>query len=346
MADRTSIEWTDASWTPVKGCSRASHGCINCYAEIMAARFSQPGMWGEGLAQIVTTPSGKDHRWTGVTRFDANELAQPLRWKKARRIFVCSTSDLFHESVPDDWIDQCFAIMAMCPQHTFQVLTKRADRMRRYLSAPDQARRVSDIVNAWPAAAIGHGNEFTADVRLLAGEPLPNVWLGISAEDQKHYDERWSVLAKVPAAVRWVSAEPLLGHLDILAHAALPDWVVAGGESGPGARPMHPDWARSLRDQCAVEGIAFLFKQWGAWREWDDGSGNPETEEIENQSETADMIYISAIRPAFITFDGRTFSRDQLPEEVPCRLVECVGKKVAGRLLDGALHDAMPGAAL
>ena len=147
VADNTKIEWTDATWTPVKGCTRVSPGCGGpgphggCYAEIMAARFSKPGQWGEGLAEIVTLPNGrKDHRWTGNVRFDEAELLKPLRWKRARRIFVCSTADLFHEKVEDDWIDRVFAVMALCPQHTFQVLTKRPERMREYLAGQGALR--------------------------------------------------------------------------------------------------------------------------------------------------------------------------------------------------------------
>lgn len=342
MADRTSIEWTDASWTPVKGCSRASEGCRNCYAEIMAARFSQPGQWGEGLARIVDTPNGKDHRWTGVTRFDEAELTKPLHWRKARRVFVCSTSDLFHETVSFDVIDKVMAVMAMCPQHTFQVLTKRAARMHAYFSDPAWAARVSVIVNAWPAKALGYGNEFTADFRLF-NAPLPNIWLGVSVEDQERAVERIPALLATPAAIRWVSCEPLLGTLDLRAinlgngirldgltgwHSArtvdlegrslppaLPgiDWVVVGGESGPGARPMHPDWVRSLRDQCVIVS-SFFFKQWGEWFM------------ATHLSPREDQAFV--FENGAHAFNGAIGAR--------------VGKKAAGRTLDGAQHDAMP----
>lgn len=355
MADRTSIEWTDASWTPVKGCSRASEGCRHCYAEIMAARFSKPGQWGEGLARIVETPAGKDHRWTGVTRFDEAELTKPLHWRQPRRVFVCSTSDLFHETVPFETIDKVFAIMAMSPHHTFQVLTKRASRMRDYMRGETLARRISDVVNAWPPEEIGFGNEYTADARLAFGRPLPNVWLGVSVEDQEQAVARIPHLLACQAAVRWVSAEPLLGPLNLraldlgngitldaltgfhsaqvagLAGRSLPpalpglDWVVAGGESGPGARPMHPDWARDLRDQCAIVS-SFFFKQWGDW--------------IPEGQQRAAPTKINSMRRRWCSLeDGADLYAKGAAAVHP------VGKKAAGRLLDGVEHNAMPRAA-
>lgn len=306
MADRTSISWTDATWNPLAGCSRVSEGCRNCYAEAMATRFNKPGMWGEGLATMVRTPDGKSApRWTGKVRFNEAALDQPLRWRKPRRIFVNSTSDLFHESVPDEWIDRVFAVMALSPQHTFQVLTKRPERMWDYMDGIHRA--------CWPVrlAAVAQGMRPT-DLRpnsrgeLLMREygpwPLPNVWLGVSVEDQVTADVRIPYLVSTPAAVRFASVEPLLGPLDlnpwlfivthddeaILAAAAegeVPalewrepatirpeeisqprlDWVIVGGESGPRARPMHPDWVRKIRDQCADAAVPFHFKQWGEW---------------------------------------------------------------------------------
>jgi len=260
MADKSAIEWTDATWNPVRGCTRVSPGCGGpgkaggCYAERIAARFSGPGQPFEGFAER----KGGEARWTGKVALIEDMLAVPLRWSKPRRIFVNSMSDLFHEHLPDGAIDQVFAMMALCPQHTFQVLTKRPERMRDYLSDQDPM-------------------------------PLPNVWLGVSAEDQARADERIPLLLETPAAVRFVSCEPLLGPIDLInldhtgaqrkdqAHGisalwraaaeiglrTMLDWVICGGESGPVARPMHPDWARSLRDQCQAAGVPFFFKQWG-----------------------------------------------------------------------------------
>jgi len=289
MADKTKIEWSDATWNPIRGCTRVSEGCRNCYAEVMAARFSDPGQWGHGLARRVTLPGGStDHRWTGKVQFIEDKLDQPLRWRKPRRIFVNSTSDLFHESVPDEWIDRVFAVMALAPQHTFQVLTKRPERMGAYLTAHDVGHRWSceaDQIahDGMPLVSIEDAVEWTE-------RGLPNVWLGTSVEDQAAADERIPHLLATPAAVRFVSAEPLLGPVDLdgiqsedagfyaltgvrsdgvgpsgFSQGPALDWVIVGGESGPGARPMHPAWARSLRDQCQAAGVAYFFKQWGEY---------------------------------------------------------------------------------
>lgn len=274
MSDGTKIEWTEATWNPVTGCSVTSPGCTNCYAMKLAGtrlrnHASRAGLTRETKAGPV---------WTGEVRFNEEWLDQPLRWKRPRMIFVCAHGDLFHESVSDEWIDRVFAVMALCPQHTFQVLTKRSSRMREYF----EARREGD---PWAEAA-----DYLANLRGLEDHPavlepsdmpLPNVWLGVSVEDQARADERVPDLLATPAAVRWLSCEPLLGPVDLSRVFASSDedgvylndapilgldWIVAGGESGPGARPMHPDWARSLRDQCATAGVPFFFKQWGNYR--------------------------------------------------------------------------------
>lgn len=255
-AESSSIEWTDSTWNPIRGCTRISPGCGGpgphggCYAEQIAARFSDPGMPFHGIAER-TSAGG---RWTGKLALVEDALTQPLRWRKGRRIFVNSMSDLFHEKVPDTWIDRIFAVMALAPQHTFQVLTKRADRMREYMThlhdepARDTAKR---LATAWPT-----GQLVPPDGVQI---PLPNVWLGISAEDQRHFDERWAHLRDTPAAVTFVSMEPLLGP--IFFRPARPGLVIVGGESGPRARPMHIAWARSLRDQCLSAGVPFFMKQ-------------------------------------------------------------------------------------
>jgi protein gp37 len=282
MADRTKIEWTDATWNPIRGCTRVSEGCRHCYAEGMAARFSDPGQWDHGLAQRVAQPGGgTDHRWTGKVELVDAALDLPLRWRSPRRIFVNSTSDLFHEKVPDEWIDSVFCVMGAATRHTFQVLTKRPQRMRDYLT-----RRRSDLAVKAP---IGGGlvdwHPFNKELAVP-----PNVWLGTSIEDQATADDRIPHLLATPAAVRFVSAEPLLGPvaLDMILTPEMGlyalsgirsdgsgpsgfskgpriDWVICGGESGPAARPMHPDWARSLRDQCARDRVPFFFKQHGKW---------------------------------------------------------------------------------
>jgi protein gp37 len=366
MADRTAIEWTDATWNPLRGCTRVSEGCKNCYAEIMAARFSKPGQWGHGLATMARVHhTGKiDHRWTGKVILVEDQLDQPLRWKRPRRIFVNSTSDLFHESVPDEWIDRIFAVMALAPQHTFQVLTKRPERMRAYiagwrlqlaaaernacvaLAAADMMR----IPDGHPAFE-GFGDPEEPNV-VLSRWPLPNVWLGTSIEDQATADARIPQLLATPAAVRFVSAEPLLGPVDLteVAHHrpdlrafviydALRgyggfqgnrmnrlDWVIVGGESGPGARPMHPDWARSLRDQCQAAGVAFFFKQWGEWA-------------------PCEMAPAGASAVKAVDFSGRVLAGAEAIGGgiAPVEMMSRLGKGAAGRLLDGREWNQMPG---
>jgi protein gp37 len=229
MSDRSAIEWTEATWNPVTGCTEVSEGCDHCYAKTFAERWR--GIPGHAYEQ------GFDLKlWPG-------RLDIPLRWKRPRRVFVNSMSDLFQDGVPDEFIREVFAVMAGTPRHTYQVLTKRPGRMASFL-------------RLW---------------RELAVRPLPNVWLGTSVETQKWADVRIPQLLRAPAAVRFLSCEPLLGplnlagagHLDVKDSGATIDWVIAGGESGPGARPMDPVWVRSLRGQCAAAGLAFFFKQWG-----------------------------------------------------------------------------------
>jgi protein gp37 len=254
VADKSSIEWTDATWNPVTGCTKVSLGCDHCYAERIVERFK-----GKGAFENVT--------------LNEERLEAPLRWRKPRRVFVNSMSDLFHESVPDRYIADVFAVMALAKQHTFQVLTKRHGRMRSLL------RRKAFRTGVQRAALKRAGGE--APWLVEPWWPLRNVWLGVSVEDQKWADIRVPALLDTPAAVRFLSCEPLLGPVDILHPYLVPgpdcacerggsvcdptiDWVIAGGESGPGARPMHPDWARSLRDQCLAAGVPYFFKQTGS----------------------------------------------------------------------------------
>lgn len=257
MASVTAIEWSDATWNPITGCTRVSRGCGRCYAERLAATRLRDHPSRRGL----TDPHG---RWTGEVRFNGQWLDQPLRWKRPRRIFVCAHGDLFHEAVPYAWIDRVFGVMGRAPEHTFQVLTKRPERARLYLTG-SSVERVRRSCNDW----------FELQGMPHRRWPFPNVLLGTSVEDQPTADERIAALLKVPAAVRWISAEPLLGPIDLniltcngtvfrrIEAARSLGWVVVGGESGPGARPMDPDWVRSLRDQCEAAGAPFFFKQWG-----------------------------------------------------------------------------------
>ena len=279
MADKTGIEWTDASWNPVVGCSIVSPGCTNCYAMKQAYRIEKMAAGaGKDTHYAGTTQQSKAGAvWTGKVNLAPDRIiTQPLRWERPRKIFVNSMSDLFHADVPDEWIDRIFAIMAMCPQHAFQILTKRADRMRDYMEKytiskseiyGEEYRSRSQMVAETIIEYTSNGAETlkwdapheTADLEFW---PLPNVWLGVSIEDQKRADERIQDLIDTPAAVRFLSIEPLIGPVHIKEIKQL-DWIICGGESGPGSRPMHPDWARSIRDQCLAANVPFLFKQWG-----------------------------------------------------------------------------------
>lgn len=330
MADGTHIEWTDATWNPITGCSVVSPGCTNCYAMRLAGTRLADHPSRAGL----TRDSRAGPVWTGEVRFNEQWLTEPLRWRRPRRVFVCAHGDLFHPAVPVEWIDRVFAVMALARQHTFQVLTKRPERMRDYIR-----RKMADAPEWVGIPEIG------ARVLLPYEGGWPTyVWLGVSVEDQARAEERIPLLLDTPAAVRWISAEPLLGPVDAsrwLA-AAEPDtdmglsnprldWVVAGGESGPGARPTHPDWARSLRDQCQAAGVPFLFKQWGVWSPvYDRDVEDPDWRRC-------DVIKRETPRGRWMNIaGGHGFHGERVMWVVP------VGKKAAGRFLDGRLWDEYP----
>ncbi len=295
------------------GCSKISPACDHCYAERMAFRLAHNPK--APIAYRVVTDAGT---WNGQTALVESVLATPLRWRKPCRVFVGSMTDLFHPTVPDEWLDRVFAVMALTPHITYQVLTKRPERMRRYMEGCQ--RGASDI-----------GGEF----------PWPNLWLGVTAENQARAEERIPVLLDTPAAVRFVSVEPMLGAVDLREYikgerwftSDSPmyrwlDWVICGGESGPGARPMHPEWARGLRDQCQEAGVPFFFKQWGEW------GGLP--------------YRLMAEKCVAVTLDGQTYSPDAAAfngESLPDgAVIRCrVGKKAAGRLLDGREWNEFPG---
>lgn len=307
MSTTTGIEWTDYTWNPVRGCTRVSRGCVNCYAEIMAARFSDPGLWGHGFAERVKLPGGStDHRWTGKVELIRDALQLPLNWRGKKNpvrgagarslVFVNSTSDLFHEKLPRDDILKVLEVIRRADHLDFQILSKRPERAYEILTS---YRRV-----------------------------LPNLWLGTSCEDQETANERIPHLLNTPAAVRFISAEPLLGLIDLRSAAPegiiidwlrgfngsdpkIPglDWVIAGGESGRGAEPMHEPWARALRNQCAAADVPFFFKQWGEYV--------PEDEAYDR-----DLKVIES-GPA-----SNGFYR--------------VGKHLAGSLLSGVEHKSFP----
>lgn len=272
MADGSKIEWTDATWNPITGCAVVSPGCTNCYAMKLAGTRLKHHPSRIGLTR--DTKAGPV--WTGEVRFNPDWLDQPLRWKKPRMIFVCAHGDLFADGVKDQWLYQIFTVMALAPQHTFQVLTKRPERMRQYLLEMQRCYEndTTEFSARWGAAAAEvSGSPCAAGAIEDRDFPLPNVWLGVSAEDQKRAEERIPVLIDIPAVVSWISAEPLLGEMNVTPWLDRLQWIVAGGESGDGARPMQPEWARSLRDQCSAAGVPFLFKQWGNHRVCSDANG-------------------------------------------------------------------------
>jgi protein gp37 len=329
VADKSSIEWTDATWNPVTGCTKVSLGCDHCYAERIVERFK-----GKGAFENVT--------------LNEERLEAPLRWRKPRRVFVNSMSDLFHESVPDRYIADVFAVMALAKQHTFQVLTKRHGRMRSLL------RRKAFRTGVQRAALKRAGGE--APWLVEPWWPLRNVWLGVSVEDQKWADIRVPALLDTPAAVRFLSCEPLLGPVDLAQSLALWQpgddqpwkgnrlpardilhWVIVGGESGPGARPMHPDWARSLRDQCAAAGVPFFHKQNGAWIEAERDTATHLLQVdgylVDRKNATVDNPY----------GEGSGLAQDLVDRGHPGWVrVRRVSKHDAGRELDGSTHDGYP----
>lgn len=298
----TKIEWAERVWNPVTGCTKISPACANCYAERMAKR----------LAGRCGYPAEEPFKVT----LQYDKLSDPDKWKKPARIFVCSMADLFHNDVPVHFLEAVFNIMLQSDRHTFLLLTKRPERMKWFIDGFETRKNTP-----WPAG---------------------NIWLGVTAENQEQADKRIPLLLQTPAAVRFVSVEPMLGPVDLTnikdkdgdtfnvldrcAYATATDgeyhdipngldWVICGGENGPGARPMHPDWARSLRDQCQAAGVPFFFKGWGEFVRDD---------------------YLKHLPP------GSRRKMYAMHEPPYTGNFVRVGKKAAGRLFDGVLHDEYP----
>jgi protein gp37 len=321
VADNTAIEWADRTWNPLLGCERVSAGCDGCYA-INTATIRAGNPHPRVAAAFAGLTERRDGRldWTGRINLLPDRMDQPLGWRKPSKVFVNSQSDLFHKDVPLAFIEQVFAVMARTPQHTYQLLTKRHARMSSILRRPTFRDSVAAIVSA--------------DIEW----PLPNLWLGVSVEDQHWADIRIPALLDTPAAVRWLSMEPLLGPVDLtkffnwrpigenLKFAPLPPsfaeacglpalhWIVCGGESGPKARPIALQWARDLRDQSVAAGVPYFYKQWGEW--------------VPPSQMPADTFMDWDVANGTGMYD-----RDQ-----PWRM----GKKRAGRLLDGRTWDEYP----
>lgn len=377
MSTTSKIEWTEATWNPTVGCTHVSPGCDNCYAARLTSGRLRHQPTYAGLAE-----GGK---FNGTVRTLADRLDAPLHWRKPRRVFVNSMSDLFHDSIPDEFIARVFAVMAAAPQHTFQVLTKRHARMRSLLTSADfwyeVGRRARHLGYHYDQAAnhLADGRNIYDTAVWERLRCLPNVWLGVSAEDQKRADLRIPHLAATPAAVRFLSCEPLLGPIDLtglathsrgpVAHwegrdqinalTGIPrdpswtsrpgiDWVIVGGESGKGdgIRPMHPDWARALRDQCRTADVPFFMKQWGEY--------GPMCKTL------PDGRYDLSDPGVTVANDGTVYQPGDLAyPDGPCygeairaghqrahlTAMYRVGKKAAGRELDGRTWDQYPGQA-
>jgi len=373
MADGTHIEWTDATWNVITGCSVVSPGCTNCYAMKLAGTRLRHHPTRAGL----TTDSKAGPVWNGQTRVNWEWIDQPISWRRPRMIFVCAHGDLFHDTVARDDIAQIYGVMIAAHHlrgHILQVLTKRSARMKALLNDPD----FWEIANAHAGALIlEHVDPLdrrSDDARATCDEygprnPPPGIWVGVSVEDQARADERIPDLLATPAAVRWLSMEPLLAPVDLTSIKAPGDedetdglnwrfdalevgdyywfegengqpgdcgdgpyrdhridWVVLGGESGQGSRPVHPDWVRNVREQCAnatIHGdpapVPFFFKQWGAWAPDPNG----------DRCVAIDSLNMPNLEPSGSNGDGAV-------------RISKVGKKAAGRLLDGVQHDGMP----
>lgn len=363
------IEWTDETWNPVTGCTKVSAGCKYCYAERAWSRLSAKGMPYEGRA------------FTDV-QCHPERLEQPLRWKKPRRVFVNSMSDLFHEDVPFEFIAAVFGVMSVATRHTFQILTKRPQRMLEWFDWANQSASPIECMCAWSARAYlleQNVKDYPFALEGLAESlighrwPRPNVWLGISAEDQATAEERIPLLLQTPAAVRFVSLEPLLGPVDLerilwpekgghrvdvlrggywnkagittfgpsaelgqtmggfTNHSDMQtiDWVIVGGESGPKARPMHPDWVRDIRDQCVEATVPFFFKQWGEWAvTYDRDRDDPDWRRCP-KSDGPSGRYINLAGGFGFHGDRVSYTRR-------------IGKKAAGRELDGRTWEEYP----
>lgn len=335
------IEWTDRSdWNPIRGCTRVSPGCGGpgphggCYAEAMAARFSDPGQWGHGYAERV---NGRG-RWTGKVEIQWDRLELPMRWKTPAMIFASSTSDFFHEALVVGDVAQLFGVMIAAHHHRghiFQVLTKRSSIMRAWLTDPLFWEIANAQAESLVMEAVDPLDRRSDDARATLREygvvrPCPGIWLGVSVEDQARADERREDFEATPAAIKFVSYEPALGPVDWTGWEFV-DQIISGGESGPDARTYHPDWFRNTRDFCGEHGIAYFHKQNGEWREAGPG------DEFDTAKGRAGKPPAFIVKP-----DGTVHCFLPDNEDPRCRVVLRVGKKRAGRLLDGREWSEMP----
>ena len=340
------IEWTELTWNPIIGCSEVSPGCTNCYAVRWANRFPEKDAYKNTVKKLE---NGRTV-WTGHVNKLESKLREPIINQQPSVYFVNSMSDLFHEHVPFHFIDLVFATMAIAKHHTFQILTKRPQRMLEWFEYKDPA---------WANPGMQgderirfqtyhtYGQQITSDQWQW---PLPNVWIGVSVEDQKRADLRIPLLIKTPAAVRFLSCEPLLEQIDLkltnrirtndemqlhestASRSQLIDWIIVGGESGAEARPMHPNWVRNIRDQCKDQNVPFFFKQWGQWKEI-------KSDDYHHYNFTGYFDWNGDFQKVGKCIFLPKFGL--MPND--CRLpMAKVLKKDAGRELDGVIHNALP----
>lgn len=307
MQKLSTVDFCDRNWEVTAGCSKVSEGCDNCYACRRAAtRLTQ-----NAGTPFLSRRYSDGYQWIGEPQLLEHKLNEPLHWYKPGRIVVNSRSDLFHEAVPESFIDEVLTRIDMSPRHTFVILTKRPERAARALKTLAPRHQTRDE---------GSGR---------VEWPLPNLWIGVSVENQRRADERVPALLDIPAAVRVVSVEPMLGRVDLLSWLPRIDWVICGGEFGPKARPLHPEWARDLLDHCVMADVPFYFKGWGQWapvgaaREFVEGDGSPSP-----GSDTSTALALHRGNNHLFG-DGIVVAK--------------VGMKAAGRLLDGREWRQTPG---
>ncbi|MEM5432352.1 Phage Gp37Gp68 (plasmid) [Cupriavidus taiwanensis] len=323
MSDYTRIEWADHTWNPWEGCQKVGPGCDHCYAEARNARFAG-GIainWGPGAPRRRTSAAN----WRKPLLWDARHAAFAAVHGRRQRVFCASLADMFDNAVPLEWFIDVLEVWRRTPNLDKLVLSKRIGNATRRLEAALEhllARGDSGSTAQWLDS-------------WLEGNAPADIWLGATVVNQCEADRDIPKLMRVPASMRFLSMEPLLGHVDVFSVAGAPtmiDWVIAGGESGPGARPMHPDWPRSLRDQCAAAGVPFLFKQHGEWApgSGDFGAGRYETAAVARDGRAVHGGFEAAGYPAGASSaDGWS-------------MVHRAGKRHAGRLLDGEQHDEFP----
>ena len=335
----TKIEWTNETWNPIIGCSKISEGCKNCYAERMAGRLSNITKTAYYLKVVeqnrpaLLVIKGLP-KWNGETQFINQQLLKPTQWKKPRKIFVCSMGDLFHESIPFEWIDVVFSIMSDIDQHIYQVLTKRPFRMQQFYD--------------WKAKQLG-----------VKWQAKDNVWIGVTVESQEQV-YRILPLLKVPSKIRFISCEPLLSNIDLypwLDEYIGPsetghndwlnglNWVIVGGESGPEARPMHPEWVRSLKNQCKISGTPFFFKQWGEWyTDWlNIQTKEPVFKMYPNYQKFQQKLWVRK-GDSCIDMNGKICKNggDMKTASYPVAIMQKIGKQKSGVILDGKEYKQFP----